>query len=77
MEAADQVRVETELCSFSKLANGVVNWFFLNERPRTCVRVFVRLQIASMGTFQVLKLPLGFIRVLEWVSCNFCFFYVN
>lgn len=33
--------------------------------------VFVRLQIASMGTFQVLKLPLGFIRVLEWVSCNF------
>lgn len=36
-----------------------------------CVCVLVRLQIASMGTFQVLKLPLGFIRVLEWVSCNF------
>lgn len=31
-------------------------------------------QLASMGTFQVLKLPLGFIRVLEWVSWNFiCF----
>lgn len=26
------------------------------------------LQIVSLGTFQVLKLPLGFIRVLEWVS---------
>lgn len=27
-----------------------------------------------MGTFRVLKLPLGFIRVLEWVSCNFAVF---
>lgn len=25
-------------------------------------------QIVSVGTFRVLKLPLGFIRVLEWVS---------
>lgn len=41
---------------------------YLNER------LCVRLQIASMGTFQVLKLPLGFIRVLEWVSCNFYLF---
>lgn len=30
----------------------------------------VVLQLASVGTFQVLKLPLGFIRVLEWVSWN-------
>lgn len=37
-------------------------------------RLCVRLQIASMGTFQVLKLPLGFIRVLEWVSRNFYVF---
>lgn len=27
-----------------------------------------------MGTFHVLKLPLGFIRVLEWVSYNFVVF---
>lgn len=27
-----------------------------------------------MGTFQVLKLPLGFIRVLEWVRYYFIFF---
>ncbi len=30
----------------------------------------VLMQLASVGTFQVLKLPLGFIRVLEWVSWN-------
>lgn len=30
--------------------------------------VHLLLQIVSLGTFQVLKLPLGFIRVLEWVS---------
>lgn len=30
--------------------------------------VHLLLQIMSLGTFQVLKLPLGFIRVLEWVS---------
>lgn len=41
-----------------------------------CERVFLCLQIASMGTFQVLKLPLGFIRVLEWVSCNFHLLFV-
>lgn len=28
-----------------------------------------------MGTFHVLKLPLGFIRVLEWVSYNFGVFF--
>lgn len=29
------------------------------------------LQLASVRTFQVLKLPLGFIRVLQWVSPSF------
>lgn len=32
---------------------------------------FVFVQLAAGGTFQVLKLPLGFIRVLEWVSGYF------
>lgn len=39
-----------------------------NENPFLLV---VSLQLASAGTFQVLKLPLGFIRVLEWVSVYF------
>ncbi|XP_031423352.1 synaptoporin isoform X1 [Clupea harengus] len=30
-------------------------------------------QIVSGGTFQVLKLPLGFIRVLEWIFAIFAF----
>ncbi|XP_077385557.1 synaptoporin isoform X1 [Festucalex cinctus] len=34
---------------------------------------FVSLQLASAGTFQVLKLPLGFIRVLEWLFAIFAF----
>lgn len=37
-------------------------------------------QLVSAGTFQVLKLPLGFIRVLEWVSWIhffFCTTYIN
>lgn len=32
-------------------------------------------QLVSAGTFQVLKLPLGFIRVLEWVSWIHFFFF--
>lgn len=34
-------------------------------------------QLASVGTFQVLKLPLGFIRVLEWVSWNLDVFFLH
>lgn len=51
-----------------------VKWPLVSLIGRLKERPCVRLQIASMGTFQVLKLPLGFIRVLEWVSCNFYVF---
>lgn len=45
-------------------------WNVPNQTTLNGANDLVRLlwQIVSLGTFQVLKLPLGFIRVLEWVS---------
>lgn len=72
MDTADQVSSafvlrRVCLCVTCLIGQRVVNWWL------KCVPFFslcVRVQLASMGTFQVLKLPLGFIRVLEWVSCK-------
>lgn len=60
----------TQTCVWlsAKLAKCVVNWWF-KWAPLSVL--CVPMQLASTGTFQVLKLPLGFIRVLEWVSFNF------
>lgn len=54
----------------------LLNWLLIDDRnEKSCSCVFM--QPASVGIFQVLKLPLGFIRVLEWVSWNFNGFFCN
>jgi len=66
MDSADQVSIEI----IWTLTFGII-WLNLSRYVVNCPPPPSHahlLQLASMGTFQVLKLPLGLIRVLEWVS---------
>lgn len=56
--------------SDSEMCDYLLNWPYASLIASVFI-LCALLQLASVGTFQVLKLPLGFIRVLEWVSCNF------